>query len=450
MRRQRSVKTKNTKTAQSTSNIFFKILLSFIIIFIVTATIFKITLHITTKSGPSISELPKLEITLSDATIEQIALESKTTKYPNNSVTITTDNVSTTFENVEIKGRGNTTWELPKKPYQIKLSTKANLFNLGESKKWILLADYLDPTHLRNSLAFYIGNLLNPHYPLSGHHAEIYIDDTYHGLYFVTEKVEIAKTRINLKDPDGIIVELDNLYSAENDCLVTASGNCLIIQDYVNSDTINHSQNIFLNDFNEFESALAEKKYSKLSSIIDIDSFATYFLLNEFSVNPDAYSTSFFFYKDGANDKIHAGPGWDFDFAFGNKAWGAEGVDYDSFHSPSNTTILKDVAINQSDTPAKFVSSISDIMYRLLDFPEFQTRIKEIYQTTMSGHQDELLDYIKNQANYIRPAALRDATRWKSNTNFDEEIDALIDWVTKRYTHFEQTYGTNIPVGLEF
>jgi hypothetical protein len=32
---------------------------------------------------------------------------------------------------IQIKGRGNYSWGLPKKPYKIKLDKKANLLNLG-------------------------------------------------------------------------------------------------------------------------------------------------------------------------------------------------------------------------------------------------------------------------------------------------------------------------------
>ena len=78
-----------------------------------------------------------------------------------------------------------------------------------------------------------------------------------------------------------------------------------------------------------------------------------------------------------------------------------------------------------------------------MDIPEFEAKVKEIYQETLSGHKEELLDHIKSQADYIRPAAYRDQERWKIKTDFNEEIDYLIDWVNKRYEHFEEVYGKN-------
>ena len=97
------------------------------------------------------------------------------------------------------------------------------------------------------------------------------------------------------------------------------------------------------------------------------------------------------------------------------------------------------------DLTTSYVSSISTILYDLMDIPEFEQRVKEIYQETLSGKGDEILDYIRSQAEYIKPAVKRDQERWKSKSNFDEEIDYLIDWVAKRYDHFEQTYGAGSP-----
>ena len=86
---------------------------------------------------------------------------------------------------------------------------------------------------------------------------------------------------------------------------------------------------------------------------------------------------------------------------------------------------------------------ISTIIYDLIDIPEFYERVKEIYQETLAGKGEQILDYIRSQAEYIKPAVKRDQERWKSKSNFDEEVDYLIDWVAKRYDHFEQTYGAN-------
>ncbi|MDO4526582.1 MAG: CotH kinase family protein [Candidatus Saccharibacteria bacterium] len=389
----------------------------------------------------STSSMPKLKISLTDVPIELINTSPKDIKYPNNIVSLTTNQNKTIYNDVEIKGRGNTTWNLPKKPYQIKLSQKASLLNLPSAKKWILLANYLDNSFLRTDTAFYLEKLLDEKYRLSGNFVELYIDDDYEGLYYLTEKIEVKESRVNLKNPLGVIMELDNFYADNSkDCFEIVEKANLCFHDSVNQDNADIAELHFRDSFNTLVSAIKAKNYPIVSSVIDVDSFAKYYLLNEFSSNPDAYTSSFFMYKDGDDDKIHAGPGWDFDIAFGHPNWTPSAVDPSSFHSPFETNPLKTYIIdNQSieDT------TISPLIYDLLNIPEFEDRVKAIYQETISGHGDELLDYIETRANYIRPAALKDYERWKLKANFDDEVDYLIDWVAKRYSHFEEIYGVD-------
>ena len=57
---------------------------------------------------------------------------------------------------LEIRGRGNTTWQNPKKPYALKLSSKTELFGMPKHKRWVLLAAYNDKSMIRTDLAFYL------------------------------------------------------------------------------------------------------------------------------------------------------------------------------------------------------------------------------------------------------------------------------------------------------
>ena len=49
-----------------------------------------------------------------------------------------------------IKGRGNTSWTLDKKPYNIKLPSASSLLGMDSSKKWSLLAVHSEPTVFRH------------------------------------------------------------------------------------------------------------------------------------------------------------------------------------------------------------------------------------------------------------------------------------------------------------
>ena len=55
-----------------------------------------------------------------------------------------------------IRGRGNSTWSYPKKPYNLKLDEKAEILGMPKHKRWVLLANWMDRTLLRNRVAFQI------------------------------------------------------------------------------------------------------------------------------------------------------------------------------------------------------------------------------------------------------------------------------------------------------
>ena len=83
-------------------------------------------------------DMPTLQLSLNGVTLETIHAGTKDIKYPGNDLQIT-DSIGQVFQyqNVEIKGRGNSTWGQPKRPYQIKYDQKTDLFGLGASKKWV-------------------------------------------------------------------------------------------------------------------------------------------------------------------------------------------------------------------------------------------------------------------------------------------------------------------------
>ena len=424
-----------TKRRVAKTPIIVKICLIIIVFFVLFATVYKVTEIILTGKKDT---FPKLDISLKETTIEEINAGTKEIKYPDNSVSITIDNKTFKYDGVELKGRGNYTWGQIKKPYQIKFSEKTDLFNRGATKKWVLLADFLDSTHLRNDIAFYLADILDENYTHQGDPIELYIDGRYNGLYYIVKKINTNKAGINLKNDDGILVELDNYYGASDGCSYDSKGNCLVIKDIVNEDFTTVATENFVSSINSLHRAVKNEDYETIAEIIDIDSFAKYYLVSEFAVNPDAYSSSFYMYKDGKEDKIHAGPVWDFDMALGNTYWNTSEMDFDKIHSPFETMVFKNYS---TISGGSYASKVSTLLYDLMEIPEFEARVKEIYQETLSGKGEQLLDYIRSQAEYIKPAVKRDQERWKIKSNFDEEIEYLIDWVAKRYDHFEETYG---------
>ena len=103
-----------------------------------------------------------------------------------------------------IRGRGNTTWtNSEKKPYQMKLSKKADLLGTGEkTKTWLLIANAADPTLLRNTISFKLALYMGSEGTPSCEPCDLYYNGEYRGSYLLTEKVKVEKNGVNIDDLD--------------------------------------------------------------------------------------------------------------------------------------------------------------------------------------------------------------------------------------------------------
>lgn len=100
---------------------------------------------------------------------------------------------------ISIKGRGNSTWLLPKKPYKIKLDKKADLFSMGKNKSWVLLANYIDECQLRNDTAFDLAKQAGV-LSMDSVFVDVVINSEYAGCYQLCEQINTDKSRVDIFD----------------------------------------------------------------------------------------------------------------------------------------------------------------------------------------------------------------------------------------------------------
>ena len=100
---------------------------------------------------------------------------------------------------IQIKGRGNTSWSMPKKPYRIKLDKKADLFGMGSNKNWVLIANYLDECFLRNKTAYELSRELGLEY-MDSTWCDLILNGEFVGNYVLCEQIRIDETRVNIYD----------------------------------------------------------------------------------------------------------------------------------------------------------------------------------------------------------------------------------------------------------
>ena len=134
-----------------------------------------------------------------------------------------------------------------------------------------------------------------------------------------------------------------------------------------NDQVVTEAMNSFKNAINDLEVELysSNPSWKRISGMIDVDSFVTYYLVNEFAINTDSYASSCFLYKDGDNDVIHMGPTWDYDAAFGYTVDSTE-IDYTLNYASKN------------------------FMSALYKFPQFAKLVNEKY-ATMKKRERKLL-----------------------------------------------------------
>ena len=309
-----------------------------------------------------------------------------------------------------IKGRGNSTWLLPKKPYNVKLDKKHEILGMKSSKHWLLLANaYYDRTQLRNAVAFEMARLTDYPWVQNGTFVELIMNNEHKGLYYLCEKIRVEKGRIDIDKiapTDTIGEELTGGYLLETaitagDEIVTNSFRTDYInrtgQDfglYINweikspDDDIPYQQMDYIKDaLNRTEhlicdsDSLATGKYREL---FDIESAINWWLIQEATMNEEASrSKNIYLYKE-RNGKFVVGPPWDFD------AW----------------------TFGMYGTRHFNCTRLSFYIRYLLQDPVFIERAKEKFAQYKKVWLDNIGSFIVEQREYIHRAQARNEKMW--------------------------------------
>lgn len=380
------------------------------------------------------SSVAKMEIFLDGTTLEEVHENGKQIKYEQTEVIILDGEDEAEYTGVEFKGHGNSSWVSEKKSYRIKFVKKVDLLGMGKAKKWILVGNHDDDSLLRNDVGLLLSRML-ANSPITGEFVELSVNGEELGLYYVVKAPVVNKSVIWLKEPMGILVEYDNAYEGGDDATYqTNEGGFLAVKDMVADDMEDEALEDFGKSFDKLEKAAKRHDFAAAEEVADMKSFAEYFLISELSGNPDAYLTSFYMYKDGEEDKIHAGIGWDFDAGFGNRNWGTAG---DEFYAPTTMMARRESILSEDGAPA------SRIFYDLIETPEFYDLVCEVYQEKMLGKGGEIVDYIKVRAKEIEGSAEMNQEIWRMN-DFEEAVDYLEWWAGERFRIFDEVYGGKV------
>lgn len=267
-------------------------------------------------------------------TVNGAAVNSKTVWVPGFITVVGGDSSDVRVKDtIEIRGRGNSTWGMPKKPYRIKFNQKRHLLNMkDDAKDWVLLANYADKTLIRNAVAFEIGQFIGMEFTPSVRFADVYLNNVFIGNYFVTDQIEAGKNRVDIEKMDttdivepnvsgGYLIERDGFYNTELLWFNTPKQVFFTVKE-PDPELVKPAQLAYLKNFvNNFETTLfsANWKDSTLGyrAKLDTASFLRWYIASELTGNIDCFwSTSM--YKRRNDPKMYYGPLWDFDIAFNN------------------------------------------------------------------------------------------------------------------------------------
>ncbi len=331
-----------------------------------------------------------------------------------------------------IRGRGNSTWSFPKKPWKVKLDQKASLLGMPADKEWALLANYSDRTLIRNIVAMKLSEICGFSWTPRMRNVEVYLNNEYQGVYTLCEHKKVSKDRVNI----DLVGENDNSGEAltggyyleieeqqdETTCWWTSMGVPMMFSDpeEPTSQQLAYVKGLF----ESFEQALWAKDWSDdtgYPKYIDVDSFVDYYIVQELTKNIDGNLRKSSFLTKERGKKLEMYHLWDFDLTLGNCGyfWGDVG------NGPENFWIKLDKWYPHLFKDPAFVEKVQKRWNGLM--PEFS----------------KIPDFIDEQVLYLDKAQERNFKVWSiwesvdwvyfpSLGSYEKEVEYLKEFYTER------------------
>lgn len=219
-----------------------------------------------------------------------------------------------------INGRGND-WLIPKKSYSLKLAAAADLLDMGQAEKWILQSNAFDASHLRNKLVYDFAASLGLEDSPESQWVDLYLNGEYAGLYLLCERNELTQQRIWPEGQGKYLVSMDVPWRLEENkkpFVMTESGYAFRIHDSQIGDTVLQQLLQSVENGLTAEDGIDPKTGKHWTELIDLDSWARKYLVEEIFGNSDGGAISQYFYGSSEEARMYAGPVWDFDVSMGN------------------------------------------------------------------------------------------------------------------------------------
>lgn len=239
-------------------------------------------------------------------------------------------------DKVKIKVRGNSTANPTngKKAYRLKFdkklgATKHDMLGLGYSaRNWTLLANVFDHSMVRNALSYHLEKEVGMDFCPGYKFADVVINGNYRGTYQICDHVEIDKNRVNVNEDTGWMLEFQGRGDMLDKPLCFSKDGILMnIKNPEPADEKDEAQvAAVIAPIQDWFTGTWKSKWTGSNvfdtqtgwrSVNDEESLIKFWIITELTGDYDGWMTVKA-YKEADEDKLHYGPVWDKDLAYGN------------------------------------------------------------------------------------------------------------------------------------
>jgi hypothetical protein len=368
-------------------------------------------------------------------------------------------NVTKSNQPDSIRRRGNSTMTQTKVPFRLRFGDRTSLFGKEAARSWPLLANHYDNTQILTAIAFELGKRMNLEFTPSFQFVDLYLNNTYRGIYKMTEQVQVNPGRVNIHKSQGWLVEFDFHSPASDKCSTyfRTPQNRYNLPIFIKSPELEDLRDsieyrFVKNDINQLVELMSSENFPEngYRNLIDLQSYVTYVMIQQLMDNHDFNSQSQagglpgsnFAYKDRGG-KIKAGPLWDFDLS--------GGITFGMMMNPQHFT-----------TYSRDIMPLHPFYQRFFDDPVFLARWKK----TWDRHQSDLQSipaFIDSLANLLSPRIPDNFTAnntggggWgggntiQTEEQYSQRIQTLKTWWNNRVENFgQQIDAMNIDTSLD-
>ena len=375
------------------------------------------------------TNVPRIDINLDYATLSDIHSNKMT--YFTGKFSIDGAGVFEDFPETEVnmRGRGNSSWSQSKKPYRLKFNEKVKPFGLKKGKSWCLIAQAQKGSMLTNPIALRVATMTGS---MGANHAipvELYVNGSYIGSYMFTENPGFGNNSVDVDETNSYMIELDTYYDETYKFRDESYGAPVNIKE---PDLTELTDAVLRSDirktiegqFNAYTYAIHNRDGETVAKMTDVDSWSRYLLVNELVRNTELMhpkSVKLFrtdMYNE--NGKYAWGPAWDFDWAFGYQN------SYSYCINSAETDFLDAVNYNSG---GRYGAMFYDMQH---NSEEFQKDRYRVWTEFMNLYRDELIDYVEDYYNYAKPSFENNYTKWRDGNDYATNVGYAKDWLRKR------------------